>query len=122
MIASAAGMLIFAYPSFWILNRWPGELSLILVQLILGLMLVVYAVPAYAVGAELFPTRVRSTGLSIIYSVGVTLFGSLTPFVGTVLVAITRDRIAVAYWFILAAIISLAALALLTDRTHEKID
>ncbi len=83
-------------------------------------MLVVYAVPAYAVGAELFPTQVRSTGLSIIYSVGVTLFGSLTPFVGSVLVAITGDKLSVAYWFILAAIISLAALMLLTDRTHEK--
>ncbi len=122
MIASAAGMLIFAYPSFWILNRWPDELSLILVQFVLGLMLVVYAVPAYAVGAELFPTRVRSTGLSIIYSVGVTLFGSLTPFAGTLLVAFTGDRIAVAYWFIAAALISLAALACLADRTHEKID
>jgi MHS family proline/betaine transporter-like MFS transporter len=54
MTASAVGMLLFAYPSFWILNRWPGELSLILVQFILGLMLVVYAVPGYAVGAELF--------------------------------------------------------------------
>jgi len=122
MIASAAGMLIFAYPSFWILNRWPGEVSLISMQFILGILLVVYAVPAYAVGAELFPTPVRSTGLSIIYSVGVTLFGSLTPFVGTILVALTGDRLAVAYWFILAALISLVALALLTDRTREKID
>lgn len=120
MTASAAGMLLFAYPSFWILNRWPGEFSLILVQFILGLLLVVYAVPAYVVGAELFPTRVRSTGISIIYSVGVTLFGSLTPMIGTVLVALTGDRLAVAYWFILAALISLAALALLADRTREK--
>ncbi len=122
MRASAAGMLIFAYPSFWILNRWPGEFSLILVQSVLGLMLVIYAVPAYAVGAELFPTRVRSTGLSIIYSVGVTLFGSTTPMIGTVLVALTGDRLAVACWFILAALISLAALTFLDDRTLEKID
>ncbi len=122
MTASAAGMLVFAYPAFWILNRWPGEMSLILVQLILGLLLVVYAVPAYAVGAELFPTRVRSTGLSIIYSVGVALFGSLTPFVGSVLVALTEDRVSVAYWFIFASVISLAALAHLADRTHETID
>jgi MHS family proline/betaine transporter-like MFS transporter len=122
MIASAAGMLILAYPSFWALNRWPGEYSLVVVQSVLGLLLVVYAVPAYVVGAGLFPTRVRSTGLSIIYSVGVTLFGSLTPFAGTLLVALTGDRIAVAYWFIAAAVVSLAALARLPDRAHEKID
>ena len=122
MTASAAGMLIAAYPSFWVLNRWPGELALVLVQFVLGLLLVVYAVPAYAVGAALFPTRVRTTGLAIIYSVGVTIFGSLTPMVGTVLVALTGDRLAVAWWFILAALISLAALALLDDRADEKMD
>ncbi len=122
MTASAFGMLIAAYPSFWVLNRWPGELSLVLVQFVLGLLLVVYAVPAYAVGAALFPTRVRTTGLAIIYSVGVTIFGSLTPMVGTVLVALTGDRLAVAWWFILAALISLAALALLDDRADEKMD
>ena len=122
MTASAAGMLLFAYPSFWILNRWPGEFSLILVQFVLGLLLVVYAVPAYAVGAGLFPTRVRTTGLAIIYSVGVTIFGSLTPMVGTVLVALTGDRLAVAWWFILAALISLAALAQLDERADEKMD
>ena len=110
MLAAAVGMLIFAYPSFWILNRWPGEPALVFVQLVLGLLLVLYAVPAYAVGAALFPTGVRATGLSIIYSVGVTIFGSLTPMVGTVLVSLTGDRLSVAWWFILAALLSLAAL------------
>jgi len=110
MLAAAVGMLIFAYPSFWILNRWPGEPALVFVQLVLGLLLVLYAVPAYAVGAALFPTGVRATGLSIIYSVGDTIFGSLTPMVGTVLVSLTGDRLSVAWWFILAALLSLAAL------------
>jgi len=122
MRASAAGMLILAYPSFWVLNRWPGETTLVLVQLVLGLLLVVYAVPGYAVGAGLFPTRVRGTGLAVIYSVGVTVFGSLTPMVGTVLVELTGDRTAVAWWFIAAALISLAALTLLDDGASEKMD
>ena len=120
MRAAAAGMLVLAYPSFWILNRWPGEMSLILVQSVLGLLLVVYAVPGYAVGAGLFPTRVRGTGLAIIYSVGVTVFGSLTPAVGTLLVELTGNRLAVAWWFVAAALISLAALAMLGDRGEEK--
>jgi len=42
--------------------------------------------------------------------------------VGTVLVALTGDRLAVAWWFILAALISLAALAQLDERADEKMD
>jgi len=122
MITAAVGMLIFAYPAFWILNRWPGEPALVLVQLVLGLLLVLYAVPAYAVGAALFPTPVRTTGLAIIYSVGVTIFGSLTPMVGTVLVSLTGDRLSVAWWFVAASLISLAALAMLDDRGDETMD
>lgn len=118
MTAAAMGMLLLAYPSFWVLNRWPGEPSLLIVQAVLGLLLVTYAVPGYAIGAGLFPTAVRSTGLAVIYSVGVTIFGSLTPMIGTLLVELTDDRLAVAWWFIAAAIISLGALALLEEGTE----
>ena len=60
-----------------------------------------------AAGAELFATRVRSSGYSIGYNVSVAVFGGTAPYVATWLVARTGNVIAPAYYVIAAAIVSL---------------
>jgi MHS family proline/betaine transporter-like MFS transporter len=61
--------------------------------------------------AELFPTRMRTTGLSISYSLGVALFGGFAPFTNAWLIAATGSKLAPALYLMLAAAISLVALA-----------
>jgi MHS family proline/betaine transporter-like MFS transporter len=56
--------------------------------------------------SELFPTKTRSTGLSVGYSLGVTVFGGFAPFIVTWLIVATDDKLAPAYYVLTAAVLS----------------
>jgi MHS family proline/betaine transporter-like MFS transporter len=63
-----------------------------------------------ALMAELFPARVRSTGLSISYAFAAAIFGGLAPFISTWLIEFTGSKLAPSFYIMLAAVISLTAL------------
>jgi MHS family proline/betaine transporter-like MFS transporter len=63
-----------------------------------------------ALMSELFPTRVRTTGLSVSYSFGVAIFGGFAPFINAWLIDMTGSKLAPSFYLMLAAVISLAAL------------
>jgi MFS transporter, MHS family, proline/betaine transporter len=65
--------------------------------------------------ADIFPTRVRYTALSIGYNIAVALFGGFAPFIATFLVRVTDNKHAPAAYVIIAAIITL----LIPLRTRE---
>ncbi|MBR0715620.1 hypothetical protein [Bradyrhizobium liaoningense] len=81
--------------------------------------MLIYTAPASAVLAELFPTKVRATGISLTYSLGVAIFGGFTPAIITALVNWTGRPIAVAFYLVGAALISLLTVLTLRDRTGE---
>lgn len=60
--------------------------------------------------SELFPTRLRTTGLSIGYSTAVAVFGGLAPFINASLIELTGSRLAPSYYLMFAAAVTLAAL------------
>jgi MHS family proline/betaine transporter-like MFS transporter len=109
-MASAVLALIAIYPMFWWLQASPTLQSLLLVQAILGVLLAGYMGGLAALMAELFPARVRSTGLSISYAFAAAIFGGLAPFISTWLIEVTGSKLAPSFYIILAAVISLAAL------------
>ena len=63
--------------------------------------------PCPAFYAEIFPTRVRYTALSIGYNIAVAIFGGFAPFIATFLVRVTGGNHAPAAYVIIAAIITL---------------
>lgn len=108
--ASAAGMLVVIYPMFAWLTASPTLQTLLIVQAIMGLLLAGYLGGLAALMAELFPTRMRTTGLSISYSFGVALFGGFAPFINAWLISTTGNKLAPSFYLMLAAAISLAAM------------
>ena len=107
---SAALMLIVFYPLFSWLAAAPTLQTLLIVQGIIGVLSAAYMGPLGALMAELFPARMRTTGLSISYAFGVAIFGGLAPFFNTWIIAATGNKLAPAFYLMLAAVISLAAL------------
>lgn len=103
--------MAMVYPAFMILTRQAGEWISLLV-------ICVYASAAFSTGGansvmllEAFPVHHRAAGMSLIYSLGSTLFGGFSPFVVTWLIAVTGNPMAPA-WYLLAALgISCCALA-----------
>ena len=92
-VACLAAVSRAAWPTRWCFTRsarrprplgieTPTGLGLALTQSVANVLLAMYAGPLCAVLAELFPTKVRFTALSIGYSLAVTIFGGFAPFIG----------------------------------------
>jgi MHS family proline/betaine transporter-like MFS transporter len=119
MVFGALGLLAVAYPAFSHLIAAPSTARVVITQVGVAVFLLIYAAPAAAVLAELFPTAVRATGISISFSLGVTIFGGFTPLIVTALINWTKQPISVAFYLMGAATISLITMILLKDRTGE---
>ena len=117
----ALAILVLAYPLFHWLNVSPTTATLLQVQIVLGILLAAFTGPAPAVLAEQFPTEVRSTGLSLAYNFAVTIFGGFAPLIVTWLIESTHNKLAPAFYVIVAAAISIVALAFMHDRTGKKL-
>ena len=107
--ASAAAMLVSIYPLFAWLAASPTLMTLLMVQAIIGVLMAGYMGGLGALMSELFPTRMRTTGLSISYAFGVAIFGGFAPFINTWLVEVT-NKLAPSFYLMFAAVISLLAL------------
>ena len=119
MIVGALGLLVVAYPAFTYLIAAPSTDRLVATQITVAFFMLIYTAPASAVLAELFPTPVRATGISLTYSLGVAIFGGFTPAIITALIGWTGQPVAVAFYLMGAAFVSLIAVLQLTDHTGE---
>jgi len=108
--AAATAMLLAVYPMFAWLAAVPTLQTLLIVQAIIGVLAACYLGGLPALMSELFPTRMRTTGLAISYSLGVMAFGSFAPFINASLIEVTGSKLAPSFYLMLAAAISLAAL------------
>jgi MHS family proline/betaine transporter-like MFS transporter len=107
LIAGASGFAVCAYPLFLLLNS--GTLAAAIgAHAGLAAIEAVFVSASLAAGAELFATRVRSSGYAIGYNVSVALFGGTAPYVATWLTKETGNPVAPAYYVIVAALVSLA--------------
>lgn len=112
MISAAAAIFISAYPAFWILSAYPTVWVLIAQQLFYAILMVFYTAPASAALSELYPTAFRSSGIALSYNIAVTIFGGFSPAISTLLIGITGDNRAIAYYIMFAALLSIVALSL----------
>jgi hypothetical protein len=74
---------------------------------------------SYALMAESFPQSVRSSGLAILYALGVMIFGGTTQFVVAWLIDLTKDPLMPAYYMIAANLLTIVGLALIVP--HEEV-
>jgi MFS transporter, MHS family, proline/betaine transporter len=108
--AAAIAILLAIYPMFAWLAAAPTLQTLLIVQAIIGVLAAGYLGGLPALMSELFPTRMRTTGLAISYSFGVATFGGFAPFINAWLIEVTGSKLAPSFYLMLAAAISLAAL------------
>jgi MHS family proline/betaine transporter-like MFS transporter len=111
-ISLAAVVLTMAafYPAFAWLAADPSIVKLAVVQSLLGIATAAYLGAIPALMADLFPSRIRGTGLSLSYAVGVAIFGGLAPFFQEGLIDLTGSTLAPAVYLICAGGPSLIAL------------
>jgi MFS transporter, MHS family, proline/betaine transporter len=122
MLVMSFGFVVASYPMFRAITDAPSVLTLFIVQFSYSLLQVFYTGTIAPVLAELFPTRVRFTGLSVSYGLAVTLFGGTAPFVATLLVKQTSNPVSPAFYIMTLAAVSGIAMLLTRDRTNIDLD
>ncbi|GAB6171022.1 MFS transporter [Paradesulfitobacterium aromaticivorans] len=118
LLTSCIGFAIFTYPLFMFVSDG-SFMKLVIAQLVLGLFLSMFSGAGVAFIAEIFPTNVRYTTLSIGYNIITALLGGMAPFIATFLVAATKNNLAPSFYVIGAAIVSFIAILTLPE-TYNK--
>ncbi|MFN3696753.1 MAG: MFS transporter [Pseudobdellovibrio sp.] len=75
--------------------------------------------PIAAFLVELFPTKIRYTSMSLPYHIGNGVFGGLVPFIGTAVVASTKDIYSGLYYPIAVAIVCFVIGVFFIKETDE---
>jgi MFS transporter, MHS family, proline/betaine transporter len=122
MLIMSFGFAVASYPMFRTITDAPSILTLFIVQFSYSLLQVFYTGTIAPVLAELFPTRVRFTGLSVSYGLAVTFFGGTAPFVATLLVEQTGNPVSPTFYIMTLALVSGVAMLMTRDRTNIDLD
>ncbi|WP_341764182.1 MFS transporter [Candidatus Tisiphia endosymbiont of Beris chalybata] len=94
---------------------------IIIAQIILSILAAFYIGPEPALQAEMYPTNIRNTALSLSYNIATSLFGGTTPLVVEYLIQKTGTITSATYYVIICAIASLIALAFYKNREGGKL-
>jgi MHS family proline/betaine transporter-like MFS transporter len=95
--------------------------GLILTQGIAAVILTLYTGPICAILAEMFPTRIRYTALSVSYGFAVAIFGGFAPLISTALVRMTGDQLAPAFYVMAAGVVSFIATLFVVERAGKPL-
>jgi MHS family proline/betaine transporter-like MFS transporter len=113
--------VLLAYPGFLLmLSGLPGW-GVALVQVGFNLVIASFSGPGPAALVELFPTRSRTTLMSVGYALSVAIFGGFAPFIATWLIQATGTPIAPTFYLIAAGLVSAATIATFRETAFERL-
>ncbi|MFC4299266.1 MAG: MFS transporter [Castellaniella sp.] len=98
-----------------------GFLGIILIQVAFGALLTMNdgTLPCFL--SEIFPTRVRYSGFALSFNLANAIFGGTAPFIATWLIQATGDKLAPAWYLVVAAGIALVAMIMSRETSGEPL-
>jgi MHS family proline/betaine transporter-like MFS transporter len=121
LLACCIAFIILPYPLFSLMLSGASLMTIVLIQLLIGLAIAPFSGAGPAAIAEIFPTGTRSTYMSTGYALAVAIFGGFAPFIATWLIATTGSPISPTYYVIAAAIISTVVIIGLRETAREPL-
>ena len=94
------------------------QFALIVVQSSFCLLVALYVGTAPSALSEVFPTAVRSSGMSLAYNTAVTVLGGFAPAILTWITYTTGVAFAPALYVMGACVVALVALTVLPQKDH----
>ena len=120
LIVGCLGFLILSYPVFNILIQ---QTNAVLMIGLLGVLIVfqtILAVAIVVVSAEVFPTKLRNSGIGFSYNIAAAVFGGLAPLAATALIAATGDNLSITYLMIGSVLVTLLTSVFLLKGYYVK--
>ncbi len=109
MMSTIFATLVLSYPSFWLICSGQYS-SVIMGELILAVLAGMFVGPANGLTASLFDVKSRCRGVSFSLSLGISLFGGLTPVLMIYAISHTEILMWPAFWMIIGALIAVVAI------------
>ena len=101
---------------FALLVHYKSVPVLLLAVLWLALLQGTFMGPAFALMSEIFPTQIRSTGMSLSYNAGALAFNAFAPVAFTSLIAATGSAVAPSFYLMALAVVSMLSLIVLRRK------
>jgi MFS transporter, MHS family, proline/betaine transporter len=114
-------LLIGIYPAFLHLNANPDTATLISIVAVLAAINAIGGAVIILTLTEIFPVEARATGMSLVYALGVAIFGGFGQFIVTWLIQATGSPIAPAYYVMACAIATIVALATIPEMKGKTL-
>jgi MFS transporter, MHS family, proline/betaine transporter len=110
-------LLLGVLPLFMWLKASPTTATLIVVQSLICILVSSFVGVAPAALSEIFPTAVRSTGMSLVYNGAFTVFGGFAPTILTWFTQRSAGSVFAPAWYVmLAAALAIPAIPFLAHR------
>jgi MHS family proline/betaine transporter-like MFS transporter len=109
-------------PLFQWLASSQSTVTLVLVLSAFGVMVSSFTSVAPMTLSSLFPTRVRATGVSIVYNAAITIFGGFAPAILTWLGTKSGSVFAPAWYVVFAAVPAIIAIPFLRGVTNAALE
>lgn len=113
--------LLTTYPVFWALTHGIGQVAALAIIAVYVAFSLNNAGASSVLMLEAFPRHRRAAGLSVIYSVGVAIFGGFSPFLVTWLIHVTGDAMMPAWYLMVAIGITLYALNRFPEDINARV-
>jgi len=122
LLMAGALFVVLPYPIFTLLLSGPGFWTVLGSQTALDLTHAMVGSLAAATLSELFPTRIRTTWMTTVYALTVTIFGGFAPFIVTYLILVTGKPIAPVFYIMSAGIISLLIVSGYRETAFRRLE
>ena len=113
MLPASVLALISLYPAFALVVHYNSVPVLLLALVWLTLLQTTTGGPAHALMSEMFPTQIRSTGISLSYNAGALTFNAFAPVAFTSLIGLTGSAVAPSFYLMAMAFVSTVSLIVL---------
>lgn len=113
--------MMFAIVPLFFLMGIKTYASILIAQVILGIIVGIYVAPIPAILVELFPTSIRYTGMALSYNLAAAIFGGTAPMACEWLINTTGTYFSIAWYVIACNIVSLLALYFYKDNYKEPL-
>ncbi|SAK43687.1 MFS transporter [Caballeronia ptereochthonis] len=113
--------LVLPYPIFHLMLEYKSAAIVGAVQLLGGVIIGIFSGVGPAVLSELFPTKIRTTWMSIGYGIANAVFGGFAPMISIALIKATGSPLSPAYFVMLAALLSTITVATIRETAHDPL-
>jgi MFS transporter, MHS family, proline/betaine transporter len=100
-------LFVMAYPMFALVNASPGLSTLLIYQIVFGVVIAMYQGPILTGIGDMFPDRALATGLGLADNIAVSVFGGTAAFMITSLIAVTGSNMVPAFYIMGGAVVGL---------------